>query len=123
MALSEHEQRLLDEMERSLYQSDADFVAAGERRGAPNYVAVTLGILLALLGLGGALAAVAAQLPILGVVGFVLMVAGVLLAFRRKASEAPEPATRASGRRTHGTSPVMDAFEGRWEKRRERRDQ
>jgi len=122
MALSEHEQRLLDEMERSLYQSDADFVAAGARRGAPSYVAVTLGVLLALLGLGGAIAAVAAQLPILGVVGFALMVVGVLLAFRRKREDGPETAARSAAKRAHGGSPVMGAFEDRWEKRRERRD-
>ncbi len=123
MALSEHEQHLLDEMERSLYQGDADFVAAGGRRGAPNYTAVTFGVLLALLGLGGAIAAVAARLPILGIVGFALMVGGVLLAFRRKQDSAPIPSTRGAGKRSGGGSPVMDSFEERWEKRKERRDQ
>ncbi len=38
MPLSEQEQRLLEEMERSLYQNDADFVATVSRsRGRPNY--------------------------------------------------------------------------------------
>jgi len=38
MPLSEHEQRLLEEMERSLYQNDADFVAkVGGKRARPAY--------------------------------------------------------------------------------------
>ena len=46
MPLSEQEQRLLDEMERSLYHNDADDVTTvGARRGRPNYTAVALGIL------------------------------------------------------------------------------
>jgi len=121
MALSEREQRLLEEMERSLYQSDADVVGSGRRGGAPSYVSVTFGILLALIGLAGAIASIAARLPFLGVIGFVVIVLGILLTFRRKRGTAAEPAEK-SGRRTHG-SPVMDAFEDRWERRRERRDQ
>ena len=51
MPLSEHEQRLLEEMERSLYQNDADFVAkVGGRRGKPAYRTIVLGILLAIVG-------------------------------------------------------------------------
>jgi len=123
MALSEREQRLLEEMERSLYQSDADVVGAGRRDGAPSYVSVTFGVLLALVGLGGAIASIAARLPVLGIVGFVVIVLGILLTFRRKREGLPSATQKpASGKRAHG-SPVMDAFEDRWERRRERRDQ
>ena len=48
MPLSEHEQRLLEEMERSLYNNDADFVATVSPRGArPNYRRIALGALIA----------------------------------------------------------------------------
>jgi MFS family permease len=53
MPLSEQEQRLLDEMERSLYHGDGDFVASvGRGRGGVNYTALVGGILLALAGIG-----------------------------------------------------------------------
>ena len=53
MPLSEQEQRLLDEMERSLYHGDADFVASvGRVRGRVSYAAVVGGILLAVAGMG-----------------------------------------------------------------------
>lgn len=119
MALSEHEQRLLDEMERNLYQSDADFLAADSRRGAYDYRAVTFGILIALAGLGGVIAALAANIPLLGVAGFAVIVVGILVALRRKPGTAPESGEQ---RRKSGGSPVMDAFEDRWERRREQRD-
>ena len=52
MPLSEHEQRLLEEMERSLYRNDADFVATvSGRRGKPNYRWIVGGSLIAIAGL------------------------------------------------------------------------
>ena len=46
MPLSEQEQRLLEEMERSLYNNDSDFVATvGNRGGRPNYTLVVVGVL------------------------------------------------------------------------------
>ena len=52
MPLSEQEQRLLEEMERNLYQNDADFVATvSQRRGKPNYTIVAVGVLVVLAGI------------------------------------------------------------------------
>ena len=51
MPLSEQEQRLLEEMERSLYHNDADFVATvSSRTGKTNYRSLILGILVGILG-------------------------------------------------------------------------
>jgi uncharacterized membrane protein YkvI len=81
MPLSEQEQRLLEEMERSLYHNDADFVAGGSRRaGRPTYTMVVIGVLVAVVGLAALIAGVVIQQPIVGVVGFVAMFAGVLIA-------------------------------------------
>ncbi len=119
MALSEHEQRLLDEMERNLYQSDADTVAPGEHHGAPSVPSVVVGILIAVVGLAGAVAAVAGDIPLLGVLGFVAMVIGILLTLRRR----PLPvAPNSSTKRSRGGSPIMDGFEQRWERRQDGRD-
>ena len=59
MPLSEQEQRLLEEMERSLYQNDADFVATvNPNRGKPNYRILVIGVLVGILGIATLVAGV-----------------------------------------------------------------
>jgi Protein of unknown function (DUF3040). len=86
MPLSEQEQRLLDEMERSLYHNDADDVTTvGARRGRPNYTAVALGILAGAIGLALLVVGVIIRQPIVGILGFALMFVGALVAIARRA--------------------------------------
>ncbi|NNC10396.1 DUF3040 domain-containing protein [Planctomonas sp. JC2975] len=124
MPLSEHEQRLLDEMERSLYQNDADFVAkVGGARVRPTYRAVVLGILLAVIGVGVLLTGVFIQQIIVGVLGFVLMLAGVLLAItpsraKRAAAAAGEPSQNQQPAKPAEPG-FMDKLNERWDKRQE----
>ena len=81
MPLSEQEQRLLEEMERSLYHNDADFVAAtAGRHGRPTYTTIVTGVLIGVVGVATLIAGVGVRLPIVGVIGFILMFAGVLIA-------------------------------------------
>jgi hypothetical protein len=81
MPLSEQEQRLLEEMERSLYHNDAEFVAAvSARRGKPTYSAVVTGILVGVVGVAALITGVVIRQPIVGVLGFIVMFAGVLIA-------------------------------------------
>lgn len=125
MPLSEQEQRLLEEMERNLYRNDADFVAAVSGRGRPNYRSIVLGILLALAGVGGLIAGVALQQLIVGVIGFGVMFAGVLLAItpsKRSGAaraQAPKSGTQAPRRSNAG---FMDRLNERWDRRQEDRD-
>ena len=92
MPLSEHEQRLLEEMERSLYQNDADFVAkVGGKRARPAYRSIVLGILLAVVGVGVLVAGVFFQLPLVGILGFVVMFAGVLARDRARQAHRGRP--------------------------------
>lgn len=118
MPLSEQEQRLLEEMERSLYQNDADFVATvNSRVGRPNYRVLVLGVLLALVGLGALIAGVVIRQPIVGVLGFVVMFVGVLVAAappKRGSLSAPPP---SSGTGAARKGSFMDAVNERWEKR------
>ena len=127
MPLSEQEQRLLDEMERNLYQNDADFVATvGGVRGRANYRGIILGIVLVVIGIGVLIAGVSTSLLFVGVLGFVVMFAGVVLALTpaRVSKTGPRPAeaprASASARRSGG---FMDNLTERWEKRQEDRDQ
>ena len=125
MPLSEQEQRLLEEMERNLYRNDADFVHAvgGVRGRRPNYRAIVLGVLLAVAGVGALIAGVALQLLIVGIIGFALMFAGVLIAItpskRGMVSPAPpaEPTASAKARRSSGG--FMDRLNDRWDRRQD----
>ena len=124
MPLSEHEQRLLDEMERSLYHNDTDFVStasSGLRR--PNYRAAALGALIAVAGIAALVAGVVTQITVIGVVGFIVMFAGVLIALspRKKSGPADMP---AQARPTAGTpagrqAGFMDRLNDRWDKRQD----
>lgn len=124
MPLSEHEQRLLDEMERNLYQNDADFAAkVSGRGGRPAYRSVVLGILLALVGIGGLIAGLTLQNIVIGVAGFVAMFAGVLLALAP--SRRPRPrggqAPSAGRPKPAASSGFMDHLNERWDRRQEGR--
>ena len=123
MPLSEQEQRLLEEMERSLYQNDADFVAAvGSGRGKTNYTILVVGVLIGVLGVATLVAGVVIQQPLVGVLGFAIMFIGVLLAVAppRRAAESslpPQPATKRRGT----SSRFMDNLNDRWDKRQDGR--
>jgi len=102
--LSEHEQRLLDEIEQALYAEDPKFASAvrsARRRGRVRS-SVLLSVLGVLAGLGLVLIGLLANIIVLSVVGFVLLVAGVGMAVQsvraRRAGVAPA-GTPNAGRR------------------------
>jgi hypothetical protein len=126
MPLSEQEQRLLEEMERSLYQNDSDFVARVTRRqGRPTYTSITLGVLGALVGVAVVILGLVFKAPVIGIIGFVVMLAGVLFALR-PGMRAPKAKTPRAGKSTTGGAPrpsqggngsFMDRMNDRWDKR------
>lgn len=125
MPLSEHEQRLLEEMERNLYQNDADFVATvSGRRGKPNYRLVVVGALLAVAGVGALVAGVIVRQPIVGVVGFGLMLGGVLMVISPGRGSETTSAGSSSATRTSKPrrSSWMTTMTERWERRQDERD-
>ena len=115
MPLSEHEQRLLDEMERSLYHNEADDVTTvGGGRARPNYTAIALGIIAGVIGIALLLVGVVTRLPVIGLIGFAIMFAGALLAIappRRLSVDRGRPAGAA--RRPS----FMDSLNDRWDRR------
>jgi hypothetical protein len=125
MPLSEQEQRLLEEMERSLYQNDADFVATTSlRRGKPNYTILVVGVLIAVLGIATLVGGVIIRQPLVGVLGFAIMFGGVLLAVAppRKATSTASQAPASGTRRQQTSSGFMDNLNERWDKRQDGRD-
>ncbi|ALD14203.1 hypothetical protein AES38_09095 [Clavibacter capsici] len=125
MPLSEQEQRLLEEMERSLYHNDADFVATvSGRRSRPNYTMVVVGVLVIVLGIAALAAGVITKLAIIGVLGFAVMIVGALFVFSPRGTvvDASAPSGsratgRGTGKRPASTSSFMDRINERWEKR------
>lgn len=124
MPLSEQEQRLLDEMERNLYQNDADFVATvGSRRGRPNYRGIVLGVILVVAGIVALLIGVALRQPIVGVIGFAVMFGGVLVAISPAKSVASAPAgssSRQTASKPRRSGSFMDTINDRWDRRQDR---
>lgn len=124
MGLSEREQKVLEELERGLYAEDAKFatkVSAGPSNSAAQIVG---GALLSVVGLSVLVFAVVSQLTVFGVVGFALMLAGVLVATGSKGGKANgATATPARPKASPGSAskPKEETkgsfFEERWNKR------
>ena len=129
MPLSEHEQRLLEQMERALYAEDPKFVSSlrgtdlrshYRRRAVQSAAGFILGLVLLMTGV------VQPNLVAVSVLGFVLMLASALFAvtsWRKIAGSAdgPRPATPSGGKskRKPAKRGVTERFEDRWRRRRD----
>ena len=118
MPLSEHEQRLLDEMERNLYGSKAD-VHPARPSGRPSYRSLVIGIIVLLIGLVGLVVGVTSQLIALGVIGFAIMFAGVMLA--AKPGKATDSSSTRAQAKSGPRSSFMQRMDQRWDSNREDR--
>ena len=123
MPLSEQEQRLLEEMERSLYHNDAEFVASvGGTRLRPNYRSIVLGVLAGVVGIATLVAGVAVQQLWLGIVGFIIMFGGVLLAVtpgRTARATRPSPGQARRPAQARNQQGFMDKLNDRWDRRQD----
>ena len=99
MPLSEHEQRLLDQIERALYAEDPKFASTvrggrlrrpSRRRRVQGVVLFVLGVVALVLGL--VFQWFVAGFPIVSVVGFLLMFAGAVLAITATGGKKGEAA-------------------------------
>ena len=127
MPLSEHEQRLLEQMERALYAEDPKFASslrsAGPRPGGRRRAVV--GVLAALLGVGLLVTGAATSFVAVGVVGFLVMLGGsyLVISSLRPQREAPatgsRPTASAKGKAKVSKTGFMDRVEERFRKRRE----
>lgn len=145
MPLSEHEQRVLEQMEQALYAEDPRFanqmVGKAEAKAARRRMGV--GILAAILGLGLIVLGVTVQQIWVGGIGFAAMVLGAAMAFtppRKGQGPAlgtvqddgnitlrtghPSTGRGGKGQRGKGGKPkssgnFMERLEQRWDRRRE----
>ena len=129
MPLSEHEQRLLEQMERALMAEDPKF-ATSLRHGSSgaDRRRIVAGVIGALVGLAVLLAGVSTNIVPLGVFGFIVMLASVFLivagirhgAPTAKPAEASAAPTSASAPKQSSKGGFMARFEHRWQERKGR---
>ena len=115
MGLSEREQQLLDELERGLYASDSGLAHKLGKPGARSPRRMIAGGALAVIGLSLLVVAVMLQFALFGVAGFLVMLAGLILATSSNSGlEGPaKPAAKPQATKTERRS----FFEDRWDKR------
>ena len=124
MPLSEHEQRLLDQMERQLYADDPKLASTlrGSSSAALNRRKLVAGLFAVVAGMGLLVAGVAAPLWPVGVAGFVVMLGGAWLVtsgWQTRAAPTSEPTSSPKATSTKGRPGFMSRIEDRWERRRD----
>lgn len=128
MALSEREQKVLEQLEELMSNEDPNFASSMSSTGntAPVFSArqLALGILCVLIGLGIIIGAVASHLIWLGVLGFLFAAFGVYFASTSKKTPVDSflggkagGAARARSCEQKERSAFMNRLEERWDER------
>jgi xanthine/uracil permease len=123
MPLSEHEQRLLDQIERALYAEDPKFVSTvrggrlrkpTRRRRLQGVAVFALGLVLLVVGVAVRALWIADNFPALSVIGFLVMLTGAVMTVT---------SVGAKGQQAQGKRGEQDKnrFTGRMEERFRRR--
>jgi hypothetical protein len=136
--LSEHEQRLLDQIERALYQEDPKFATTVRSTDLRTHMKRRMRRAAFLFGLGVAvmLGGLVSNQPPVGIGGFVVMVAALALALsswkrlgtapsqglRAVGSDAPARTKRSKSGSAAGGGSLLKRLEQRWERRWDERD-
>ena len=122
MPLSEHEQRLLEQIERALYAEDPKFASTvrggrlrrpTRRRRLQGVALFLVGLVLLVVGVAVPQLWLASSFPVVSVVGFLMMLGGAVLAVTSVGSGGTVPAKNAE--------PDKNRFTGRMEERFRRR--
>jgi hypothetical protein len=115
MGLSEREQQLLDELERGLYASDSSLAHKLGKPGARSPRRIIAGAALAIIGLSLLVVAVILQFALFGLAGFLVMLAGLILA--TSSNQTHTLAGAAKSKPQAEKSQRTSYFEDRWNKR------
>ncbi|MFD3488106.1 MULTISPECIES: DUF3040 domain-containing protein [unclassified Streptomyces] len=131
MPLSEHEQRMLEQMERALYAEDPKFATALEGSGLRRYTRrrVYQAVAGFLVGIALLMTGMVAKQIWIGVVGFLVMLGCAVLAVTgwRKApkpgEQQPTGEATADRRQPRQRRSFMNRIEQRWQRRRDEQGQ
>ena len=138
MPLSEHEQRLLDQIERALYQEDPKFASTVRSTDLRTHMKRRLRRAAFVFGIGIVvmLGGLVSNMPPVGIGGFVLMVAALALALsswkrlgtspsqglRAVGSDRPARTKRSKSSSSAAGGSLMGRLEERWKRRWDERD-
>jgi len=124
--LSEHEQRMLEQMERALYAEDPKFATALEGSGLRTYTRRRVYQAMAgfLVGIALLMTGMVAKQIWVSVMGFLVMLGCAVLVvtgWRKAPKPGEQPAAGAPHARHQGRQrrSVMDRIEQRWQRRRD----
>ncbi|MDT0447263.1 MULTISPECIES: DUF3040 domain-containing protein [unclassified Streptomyces] len=133
MPLSDHEQRMLEQMERALYAEDPKFATALEGTELRTFTRKRVYQAIAgfLVGIGLLMGGMVTQFIALSVVGFLVMLGCAVVAVTgwRRAPAQGQGQQRSAGS-SRGRQPraqkqrrsMMNRIEDRWQRRRDERD-
>lgn len=114
MPLSEHEQRMLEQLERALYEEDPKFAATIRDTPSPTSPArkgAGLGVLIAAVGVLTMVVGLLTATPVVSVVGFIALLSGTYAAIRGVSADARPSVPKPNG--------FMKGAEERFNQRRE----
>lgn len=136
MGLSEHEQRVLDELERGLYADDEQLARRIQKAAAKSPARQSqssaarriAGVLVGVIGLGVILVSAIMHLAWMGAIGFVITLAGLTIA---TSSARPDTELQRAGANKNSKKPkapkrpasgnllyrLDDFFQERWDRR------
>ena len=118
MPLSDHERRLLAEMEAALQQDDPRLVSTMTGKARTRQSSrVLVGSLLLLAGMAILLAGLIAQTIPVGIVGFLVALIGVVFIFSNIGSTGPGRSSRGSRGPKPKKAPWSSRLEERWDRR------
>lgn len=119
MPLSDHEQRLLEQLEKQLHQ-DQRFASTMKSGGGYSTRNIVIGALIGVAGIIALLVGISSQLIIVGVLGFALMCVGVYFALSKRGTAGSETLSKKGPGK--GTSNFMADLEAKWDERRRDQD-
>ena len=123
MPLSDHEQKLLAQMEQALYAEDPKFATTltGRQRGVGSVSRALVAVASVALGLTLIIVGISNDWLWLSVIGFVVMFGGVVFAVAAPASrtvpDAPARGSAPRGPAPRAKSSFVQRMEERWERR------
>ena len=119
MPLSEHEQKVLEDMERALSAEDPKLVSAltGARAIKVARSRLVISGTMVILGIGTLFGGLIIKMTFVGVIGFVVALAGTYLAISH--GSTPSVAKLAKPNRAKGRQSFIQRLEERWDHREE----
>jgi Flp pilus assembly protein TadB len=119
MPLSEHEQKLLEQLEKQLHEDDPKFASSMGSDPGRSWSTrhLVIGVLATLAGVLLLLVGVTVNIIAVGVLGFVVMGAGVYYATMRSSATGKGKAAGPGRKSGKPRSSFMSSLEERWDER------